>query len=57
MLQCLKDSGITHRITRLRGDISTIKYVKLVDKDTETEQGLLALMLLSLPKLRTGTHL
>ena len=32
--------GITHQLTRSRGDISSIKYVELVDKDTETEQGL-----------------
>ena len=44
--------GITHQLTRSRGDISSIKYVKLVDKDTKTEQGLQTVILLSLPKLR-----
>ena len=29
--------GITHQLARSRGNISSIKYVKLVDKDTETE--------------------
>ena len=32
--------GITHQFTRSLGDISSIKYVKLVDKDTKTEQGM-----------------
>ena len=49
--------GITHQLTRSRGDISFIKYVELVDKDTGTEQGLQTVMLLSLAKLRTGIHL
>ena len=49
--------GITHQLTRSRGDISSIKYVKLVDKDTETEQGLQTVMLLSLPKFRPEIHL
>ena len=44
--------GITHQLTRSRGDILSIKYVELVDKDTETEQGLQTVMLLGLPKLR-----
>ena len=48
--------GTTHQFTRSRGDISSIKYVKLVDKDTKTEQGMRGGMLLSLPKLRPGIH-
>ena len=49
--------GIAYQLTQSRGDISSIKYVKLVEKDTRTEQGLLKVMLLSLPKLRPGIHL
>ena len=37
--------GVTHQLTRSRGDISSIKNVELVDKDTETEQGLQTVML------------
>ena len=47
--------GKAHQLTRSRGDISSIKYVKLVDKDTKTDLGLQKVMLLSLPKLRLGT--
>ena len=43
--------GITHQLTRSLGDISSIKFVKLVNKDTKTEQGLQTVILLSLPKL------
>ena len=43
--------------TRSRGDISSINYVELVDKNTKTEQGLRTVMLSSLPKLRPGIHL
>ena len=49
--------GITHQLTRSRGDISSIKYVELVDKDTETDQGLRTVLLLSLQKLRPEIHL
>ena len=49
--------GITQQLIRSRGDISSMKYVELVDKDTETEQGLQTVMLLSLPKLRPEKHL
>ena len=50
--------SINNQLTRSRGDISSIKYVKLIDKDTETEQGLQTVMLLiSLPKLRQRIHL
>ena len=41
--------GIIHQLTRSRGDISSIKYVKLVYKYSETEQGLHTVMMLSLP--------
>ena len=44
--------GITHQLTRIRGDTSSIKYVKLVDKETKTEKVLQTVILLSLPKFR-----
>ena len=52
----LKD--ITHQIIRSRGDITTIWHVKLVDKDTNTEHGLLlTIVVLGLSKLCPGIHL